>query len=270
MKSLEENLAAAETAIRAVKTRLTRGASNRRSDRLAQGGGIDQVYDLLHNHTAHHKLTSANSTNVSNSVGEKAAFFISKAEELLPKKPSTIDKSLQNGLSDSTLINAVENMRKTYTWPTPPQAIDIGNIMDVRDAAWFNRCGNCHEQSCCAYYDLYMLLGYKIDCIDLMTFANNDYDHVWVVIGRVNESDPKNLSTWGDTAVWCDPWQNDGIAFAVQDLVKGKVLNLDAIYKCNTPELIANGKPIVFCRDGSLPRPLTPKLDPSRFALFNK
>jgi hypothetical protein len=53
-----------------------------------------------------------------------------------------------------------------------------------------------------------------------------------------------NLRSWGTDAVWVDPWQGDGVAFPVDDLVKGKVRNLNAIYKCNTVELVEEGLPI--------------------------
>lgn len=52
-------------------------------------------------------------------------------------------------------------------------------------------------------------------------------------------------------AVWCDPWQCRTVrAFAITDLVAGRVRNLDAIYKLNTAELIGAGKPVSFYRVG--------------------
>jgi hypothetical protein len=89
--------------------------------------------------------------------------------------------------------------------------------------------------------------------LSLMGFTAAGYDHVWVVIDLDNNyaapSPPtgeQNLRNWGANAVWCDPWQGDGVAFAVQDLVKGKVKNLNFIYKCNTAERVAAGRPTVM------------------------
>ncbi len=265
MKSLDQNLAAALQAIRQVKAQVTKGASNRRADRLKEAGGIDQVHNLLRNATTVQSL-SPNSINVSKGVQNKASFFVNKFPNQAPTLPPPVDKSFQTALKDGTLINEVDAMRKTYTWP---KSADILDVMMVRDEAIKARCGNCHEQACVAYYELYCRIPAEVDCIDLMTFGDKSYDHVWVVIGRVGASDLKSLATWGPTAVWCDPWQSEGVAFAVQDLVKGKVRNLDAIYKCNTAEMVAMGNPKSLCRDGSLAAPSATKLDASRFAAFS-
>lgn len=269
MKSLDENLAAAWEVIKRVKSEITKGASNRRADRVKEGGGIDQVQKLLHDGTAH-QLSTQKSINLFKGVQNKAAFFGNKIVESKAFTPPSLDPGLKAPLADATLDNEVDAMRKTYVWPKAPTMPDILNIMDVWNATLLNRCGNCHEQSCAAFYYLYCKIPGDVDCIDLMTFANKSYDHVWVVIGRVDASDVKSLASWGPTAVWCDPWQNDGTAFAIQDLVMGKVRNLDAIYKCNTAEKVAMGNPMSWCREGSLTAVSTTKLDASRFAAFSK
>ena len=108
--------------------------------------------------------------------------------------------------------------------------------------------GNCTEQAEIAMlkvFDDYP----KVRPLDVMAFTNDEYDHVWLGIGLEPDWDkpgPKgkqNLRNWGKDAVWCDPWQSGGVWFAVDDLVKGKVRNLSAIYKCNTAERVAEGKP---------------------------
>jgi len=52
-----------------------------------------------------------------------------------------------------------------------------------------------------------------------------------------------NLRSWGDEAVWVDPWQGDGKTFAIDDLVKGKVRNLNAIFRCHTAAFVEAGVP---------------------------
>ena len=109
--------------------------------------------------------------------------------------------------------------------------------------------GNCTEQ---AEIALLKVFDDHPDArpLDLMAFSNKDYDHVWLGIGLETDWDkagPKgnqNLRNWGKDAVWCDPWQSGGVWFAVDDLVKGKVRNLSAIYKCNSAERVAEGKPV--------------------------
>ena len=105
--------------------------------------------------------------------------------------------------------------------------------------------GNCQEQ---AEIALVHLFDAGIRPLDLMYFSNPDYDHVWVGVGLHAGWRPENLRSWGAEAVWCDPWQGDGMAFSIDDFVKGKVRNLNAIYKCNTVELVEDGLPLSLIR----------------------
>ena len=106
--------------------------------------------------------------------------------------------------------------------------------------------GNCHELAAVAFEWLRLS---NVTPIDLMKFTAQGYDHVWVVIGRVNQSDMTNLRSWGPDAVWCDPWQGDnGVAFGIRSFVRGEVRNLNWIYKCNTVERVEAGIPGVITR----------------------
>jgi hypothetical protein len=100
--------------------------------------------------------------------------------------------------------------------------------------------GNCMEQAAIAF-------GYLAERgarpLDYVAFTKPGYDHVWVVLGLANSWKRDNLRSWGREAVWCDPWQSGGVAFAIDDLVKGKVRNLDATYLCNTAERVEAGNP---------------------------
>ena len=113
--------------------------------------------------------------------------------------------------------------------------------------------GNCVEQAGIALLKVFDDHP-GVRPLDLMGFSSPGYDHAWLGIGLLpgwNKPDPKgiqNLRSWGKDAVWCDPWQSGGVVFAVDDLVKGKVRNLSAIYKCNTAERVAAGKPVSILR----------------------
>ncbi len=100
--------------------------------------------------------------------------------------------------------------------------------------------GNCMEQAAIAFM---YLSERNARPLDYMAFSQPGYDHVWVVLGLANGWQRNNLRSWGKDAVWCDPWQSGGVAFAIDDLVKGKVRNLDAIYLCNTAERVEAGNP---------------------------
>ena len=62
-------------------------------------------------------------------------------------------------------------------------------------------CGNCGEQAAIAFV---FLVDRRVTPIDYMERTNAD--HAFVVIDRKVGSDVKDISTWGDTAVVCDPW----------------------------------------------------------------
>lgn len=114
--------------------------------------------------------------------------------------------------------------------------------------------GNCQEQAEIAA--LYAWDNSACRPISVMRFTAAEYDHVWVVIGldagyaALGPKGGQNLRNWGADAVWCDPWQSDGVAFAVQDLVRDAVRNLNAIYKCNTADRVAAGAPTEILRWG--------------------
>ena len=107
--------------------------------------------------------------------------------------------------------------------------------------------GNCWEQAITAFVYLHEK---GVRPLDLVAFDNDagGYDHVWVVIGLDQNWERQNLRSWGVNAVWCDPWQGDGMVFAVDDLVKGKVRNLNAIYKCDSVRRIEAGNPASLFR----------------------
>ncbi len=77
-----------------------------------------------------------------------------------------------------------------------------------------------------------------------MEFEAPTYDHVWLVIGRKIGSKDGELKTWGDAAVWCDPWQlREGRAYKISDFLDGDVLNLDKTYKLDSVASVESGRP---------------------------
>jgi hypothetical protein len=144
--------------------------------------------------------------------------------------------------TDATLLNAVGASRAAIG-PTLVGAPAVDTVQ-IRNGAIASGVGNCHELAAVAYE---WLRATAVTPIELMRFTAAGYDHVWVVIGRVAGSDLTNLRTWGADAVWCDPWQGDaGVAFGIQSFVRGEVRNLNAIYRCNTVELVEAGVPAVI------------------------
>jgi hypothetical protein len=219
--SLQDNLAAAEAAVAYVKS-LGIKAINKVSDRIAASGGIDNV--------------------VGTEQGSAALDRINKA--ITTGQTVTMSQFQSAGGGVSTSFLYARNGKK------------VGDTIRDDVARYIQeRSGNCQEQAEIAA--LYVWDNSACRPISIMRFTEPTYDHVWVVIGLAADYDklaPKstlqNLRNWGDDAVWCDPWQGDGVAFPIQSLVKGAVRNLNAIYKCNTADRVAEGKPVETLRWG--------------------
>ena len=228
--ALAENLAAAEDAVRQVKTLGIR-ASNRRADRLARVGGVDRMIEQ-------------NMVMGQENQGPMVGDVLNVRNRTTA--PSTYIDSSTGGVAGNTL--------------GPFENITLIDVLNNIRTIVLARNGNCLEQAELALYWIYANHP-TARPLDLMYFRNNSYDHVWVGIGLApgwNTVSPIRIGArtmgrydvrnWGSDAVWCDPWQSGGVAFSVADLVAGKVRNLDAIYKCNTSELIAEGWPGSYLR----------------------
>ena len=208
--ALKENLAAAEAAVAYVKG-LKILAINTRAGRIEAAGGIDNVVGTEQGMASLGKLTKYSSNSQIQAAGGPLVASFMRARN--------------GGYNGEPLRDRVARFIK-------------------------EKAGNCDEQAEIAM--VYLMDNYPA-CrpISKMGFNNKagGYDHAWVVIGLeddYNKASPiggQNLRNWGADAVWCDPWQSGGVAFAVQDLVKGGVRNLNAIYKCNTAESVAAGNP---------------------------
>ena len=79
------------------------------------------------------------------------------------------------------------------------------------------------------------------------------YDHIWVMIGRdihaanFRQDDP---TTWGNVAVWCDPWQRTGFllgrCYGVQDWIQDGVAPApNPQYYLDTADHVRDGLPRV-------------------------
>lgn len=81
-------------------------------------------------------------------------------------------------------------------------------IMAAAGKAEATGCGNCGEQAAIAYKHLVKrLLASPVDYMHRTTA-----DHAFVVIGRVERSDPADPQTWGPDAAVCDPWDKASYA----------------------------------------------------------
>ena len=70
-------------------------------------------------------------------------------------------------------------------------------------------CGNCGENAAIAFMYLFER---GIRPLDFMS-GGDPVDHAFVVVGRSGSSEAADPKTWGDEAVICDSWHEDGGAY---------------------------------------------------------
>jgi len=238
MAGLAQNLAFAEQAITYTKTKVG-GASNMREDRLAGEGGIEAVIARYR--------TQANPQPrrlpTPQTFQDKRMFF---ERQSIPQAPPLRQAAPQQQ-PVSALVLDLHNVRTDQRRRQQLLRNYLGRNLTRKeqiefsaDTAEFYHIGNCWEQAAVA---MIYLRDRGTTPMDFMYFTTPGYDHAFLIIGRAQFSNLSTLSTWGPDAVWCDPWQcRTGRAFAIADLVAGRVRNLDAVYKLNTAELIGAGK----------------------------
>jgi hypothetical protein len=83
----------------------------------------------------------------------------------------------------------------------------VSDLREVANAAVRSRCGNCGEHAALAFVTC---IDQKVEPLDYMECAGPGDDHVFLVIGRREGSDPTRYDAagWGPDAVVCDPWMN--------------------------------------------------------------
>jgi hypothetical protein len=115
----------------------------------------------------------------------------------------------------------------------------VANLRQLAQTAVAAQAGNCGELAVIVAVEMFDNGGTPIH---LMNFSATGYDHAWATIGVHNGWDPADLRSWGDEAVWVDPWQTEsGIAFPIKDFIAGKVRNLNWLFNCDTVERVEAG-----------------------------
>jgi hypothetical protein len=264
---LKENLEWGEKAVAEVKKHVKYSSNNQRLDRLAALLQAQEDWKATNGKQleAIEKAAkdAATGLRVSASVADKKKFFedVAKpsAQPVLGKPVGKIDAFQVNTTVDLKM-ESVRGKKDSITGATLVQSstqyaydwwVSNGEPPDyhtqLKACAWAAKqegAGNCGELAAIAFM---YLEDAGVRPLDYMVFSNTPaYDHVWVVIGRANGSDPLRVSTWGAEAVWCDPWQmREGRVYSIEDLIKKKATNLDALFKLNSVELVDGGLPSV-------------------------
>ncbi|MCU0647507.1 MAG: hypothetical protein MUF00_05900 [Gemmatimonadaceae bacterium] len=247
MSTLQENLKAANDAITYVQFHIKK-AANKRQDRIEGVGGIEKTIEGMRKAAGLSVKPKAIPTvSAAASVSKKVSLFESLSAPPSAPKPFAKTEIGAGKLVWDGLSKQVEQVRLAAPWPSAPTFTDIEKVATAAQSA---KVGNCHEQACLAVQYLLKLTKTKPDAVDLMEFTANGYDHVWVLVGRADGSKAGNPRDWGSKAVWCDPWQRDS-AFSIADFVSGKIINLNAIYGCDSVDNVATGVPSSVFRYGT-------------------
>jgi hypothetical protein len=259
---LRENIDWGERAVAEVKRYVQYSSNNQRADLVASKM---QEFDVWKVQNAEYNKAVAASSMIGHnaSVANKVAFFTQAAT--LPPAPAPVPRGDRfDVFQQPNVINArMHSLRETnptiyadgtgnagrsttrYAYDTLRAQGEGRNyhtqIMAMSWAAKHEGAGNCGELAAIAFS---YLEDEGVRPLDYMVFTSPAYDHVWVVIGRAAGSSVRDLSTWGEDALWCDPWQlREGRVYSIQDLIKMKATNLDAGYKLNSVALVQAGLP---------------------------
>lgn len=267
---LKENLDWGEKAVAEVKKYVTYSSNNQRLDRLASILREQEEWDATTGKQNKELLKAAEEAaaglRVYASVADKKKFFeeiakpapkpvlgkpVGKIDAL--QTPAPIDSKMNEvrGVKDQSSGVQIIQSKTQYAfdwWVANGEPVDYHT--QLKACAWAAKqegAGNCGELAAIAFI---YLEDNGVKPLDYMVFDNEPaYDHVWVVIGRVNGSNPLKVSTWGPDAVWCDPWQmREGRVYSIDDLIKKKATNLDSLYKLSSVELVEGGLPKVEWR----------------------
>lgn len=263
--SLAANLDAGERAVREVKRWVHYASANLVSDRAAQHL-LDQEH-IRQTHLEPQRLAAEKlarqrtSALVTAPVSAKKAFF----ESLAVPQPKPAATGVGVGQFYTSLADHLSASRGQYdqfgnelvkgdVTQRFEDYVAMGyssnmetRIWAISDDAKFRHVGNCMELAAIAFTYLY---DEGIRPLDYMGFGNTPtYDHAWLVIGRVDGSDLWDIRTWGDDAVWCDPWQlRDGRVYSTEALCRGAVVNLDQAFNLGSAELVNAGQPYSMWR----------------------
>ncbi|HVV68609.1 MAG TPA: hypothetical protein VHE99_06220 [Gammaproteobacteria bacterium] len=119
--------------------------------------------------------------------------------------------------------------------------------------------GNCTEQSFVGLRCISKLRDKHRDIfggVAAEIFSSEKKDHVFIILGRLPNSDPRDISTWGPNAVWCDPfWGKSALVSDLPDLWKSYMtpyqinmedhMNLNSLdygddFLCDKEELVSS------------------------------
>lgn len=148
----------------------------------------------------------------SNRPGDYGASYDRNRKAIEGENPGPVDKVMGAMTAFLPLLTGANRAQQIWNETTGNAPSDpIARFRQISDITIRTGAGNCNEQSITAFIHLY---DRGIRPLAWMHLTNGR--HAFVVLGRTPKSgdDP---SKWGDTAVVCDPWNNEAYALpAVQ------------------------------------------------------
>jgi hypothetical protein len=106
-------------------------------------------------------------------------------------------------ISKGYLQEQIDKDMSSIPEPTYKEYVDVM-------ASWARQigCGNCGPHSAVAF--VYLRDNLKISPLDWIMY--NDFQHAFVIVGRLPDTSVTDFTTWNRDAAVCDPWRGPGEA----------------------------------------------------------
>jgi hypothetical protein len=161
----------------------------------------------------------------SNRVSDYAESYEKHHKAIEGRNPGRVDKVMGAMTAFLPLLTGANRAQQVWNEATGEAPSDpIARFRQIAEITMRTGAGNCNEQSITAFMFLY---DRGVRPLAWMHLTNGK--HAFVVLGRTPKSgdDPKD---WGDTAVICDPWNNEAYALPA---VQGQSI-LQTKWSCGT------------------------------------
>lgn len=140
----------------------------------------------------------------SNRASDYAESYEKNRKKIEGENPGPVDKVMGAMTAFLPLMTGANRAQQIWNEATGEAPSDpIARFRQIAEITTRTKAGNCNEQSIVAFLYLYDRGNRPLAWMHLTSGT-----HAFVVVGRKPKSgiDPSN---WGDTAVVCDPWNNE-------------------------------------------------------------
>lgn len=165
--------------------------------------GMKNIHDLIDIDEVNQRINPHQNSNLSQNITILVDAINQTRRDIRYSNTHLLFNDL-NEVSKHEIAVAISMMRDTYI-KNRSDVMTADVVFCVSKAAKKYSHGNCHEYSCVlAEYIMTKLPNLPVEIISIKRG-----DHVFVVVGRDQESDIMKPETWGRDAIVCDAWIGD-------------------------------------------------------------